>query len=146
MAPQTIAVLALHPTGNEQGGWFYLSLSTGRKINRLHATELPMLDLVINRVHWMARRNKLGIEFKNRNNEVITDNVIDDDNNSSYQPSHSDSGNSNSDDNSEETSTTSSESTNDDNDLDNDQHRNNQFADNGPIDNSAVDVTKENPD
>ena len=51
MAPRTIAVLALRPTGNKQGGWFYLSLSTGRKINRLHVTKVPMPDHVINRIH-----------------------------------------------------------------------------------------------
>ena len=63
MAPRTIGALALRPTGNEQGGWFYLSLSTGRKINRLHATELPMPNLVVDRIHQMARRNKSGLEF-----------------------------------------------------------------------------------
>ena len=67
MAPRTIGALALRPTGNEQGGWLYLSISTGRKINRLHATELPMPDHVIDAVHQMARRNKPSIKFRDQN-------------------------------------------------------------------------------
>ena len=51
MALRTIGALALRPTGNEQGGWFYLSISTGRKIKRLHATKLPMPDHAIDAVH-----------------------------------------------------------------------------------------------
>ena len=73
MAPRTIGAIALRPTGNEQGGWFYLSLSTGRKINRLHASELPMPEHVIDQVHRMARRNKSGIEFRNRINNLMED-------------------------------------------------------------------------
>ena len=90
MAPRTIAALALRPTGNKQGGWFYLSLSTGRKMNRLHVTKLPMPDHVIERIHRMARRNKSGIEFRDQHNNVIPDDDYNSDNDSDYSPSDSD--------------------------------------------------------
>jgi hypothetical protein len=42
MAPRTIGALALRPTVNSQGSFYYLSLSTGRNIDRRNATSLPM--------------------------------------------------------------------------------------------------------
>ena len=61
MRARTISALALRPTGNEQGGHFFLSLVTGRRLNRLHATSLPMPVDVITRVHEMAKRNPKGM-------------------------------------------------------------------------------------
>ena len=43
----TVGAIALRPTGNEQGSYYYLSLTTGCKLNRLRATELPMPKDVI---------------------------------------------------------------------------------------------------
>eukprot|EP00957_Ditylum_brightwellii_P136668 10422235-Ditylum_brightwellii.AAC.3 len=34
MAPRTVGAIALRPTGNLQGGYFFFSLSSGRRINR----------------------------------------------------------------------------------------------------------------
>jgi hypothetical protein len=69
MAPRTIGALAMRPTGNAQGNYYFFSLSTGRIINRMHATKLPMPDDVIDRVHALARRQKAnpGLVFLNRN-------------------------------------------------------------------------------
>ena len=132
MAPRTIAALALRPTGNKQGGWFYLSLSTGRKINRLHATVLPMPDHVIDRVHRMARRNKSGITFRNRNNDIIPDdNDNNSDNDSDYEPTETNSIDSNNN------SSSSLLSSNDDND---DNAYNVNEVDDGPIDDGPVDT------
>ena len=44
---RTIGAIALCPTGNAQGGYFFLSLTTGKVINCLHSTSLPMLKEVI---------------------------------------------------------------------------------------------------
>jgi hypothetical protein len=55
MTPRTIGALALRPTGNAQGTWYFLSLSTGRRLKRNHATKLPMPHEVVNCVHRMAR-------------------------------------------------------------------------------------------
>ena len=56
MRERTVGAVALRPTGNEQGSYFYLSLSTGKKLNRLRATELPMPQDVIDRVHFLAKK------------------------------------------------------------------------------------------
>jgi hypothetical protein len=80
MIPRTIGALALRPTGNAQGNFYFFSLSTGRVINRTHATALPMPDDVIERVHALARRQKAnpGMLFTNRVNQPFVDDDIDD--------------------------------------------------------------------
>ena len=55
MSPRTVGVLALRPTGNAQGSFYFMSLSTGWVLNWLRGTVLPMPDDVIDRVHRMAR-------------------------------------------------------------------------------------------
>lgn len=57
MATRTTGAIALRPTGNQQGGFYFLSLETGRRINRNHWTELPMPKDVLDRVHTLARRS-----------------------------------------------------------------------------------------
>ena len=54
MATRTIGAIALRPTGNTQGGYFFFSLSTGRVLNRGRWTSLPMPNEVIDRIHRMA--------------------------------------------------------------------------------------------
>ena len=74
MAPHTIGAIALKLTGNKQGGWFYLSLNTGRRINHLHATELPMPANVIDHVHRLAQTNPKGLIFWDCHDNLILDN------------------------------------------------------------------------
>lgn len=75
MIPRTIGALVMRPTGNAQGNYYYFSLSSGRIINRTHATPLPMPDDVIERVHTLARRQNanqgllLGTEINNQTME-----------------------------------------------------------------------------
>jgi hypothetical protein len=75
MVPRTIGALAMRPTGNAQGSFYYFSLSSGRIINRWQVTKLPMPDEVIDRVHLLARRQNgnIGILFKDRYNNNIED-------------------------------------------------------------------------
>ena len=54
MATHTTGALALHPMGNEQGGHYFFSLSTGRCLNCNRWTDLPMPNDVIDHVHAMA--------------------------------------------------------------------------------------------
>jgi hypothetical protein len=54
---RTTGAIALRPTGNEQGGFYFMSLATGRRLNRNYWHELPMPKDVIDRVHKMARRS-----------------------------------------------------------------------------------------
>jgi hypothetical protein len=55
MTPRTIGALTLHPTGNAQGTWYFMSLSMGRVLKQNHAMKLPMPHEVIDSVHRMAR-------------------------------------------------------------------------------------------
>jgi Reverse transcriptase (RNA-dependent DNA polymerase)/Zinc knuckle len=59
MVPRTVGAIALRPTGNDQGGHFFYSLSTGKRINRSRWTKLPMPDEVVQRVHQLARRDRM---------------------------------------------------------------------------------------
>ena len=54
MNRRTVGALALRPVGNGQGSFYFLSIATGRVLNRLHATALPMPDDVIDKLHRMA--------------------------------------------------------------------------------------------
>ena len=90
MATRTIGALALRPNGNLQGGHLFLSLSTGRVIDRKNATPLPMPNEVIDRIHRMARQQKAQRElvFTDRNNipyiDEDDDEDSDDDDDSTY--------------------------------------------------------------
>ena len=69
MRPRTLGVIALRPSGNVQGGYFFLSLLTGRRLHRHQVTPLPMPDNAITRVIELAARNPEGLHFRNRNNK-----------------------------------------------------------------------------
>ena len=58
MNPRTVGALALRPTGNAQGSFYFMSISTGRVLNRLRATPLPMPDDVVDRIHRLARQQR----------------------------------------------------------------------------------------
>ena len=89
MASRTVGAIALGPTGNTQGGYYFFSLSTGRVINRNHWTTLPMPNDVISRVHVMARRNPRGLTFADRHRTpyILANDYTDgDDDDSTYNP------------------------------------------------------------
>ena len=69
MNPRTVEALALRPVGNGQGSFYFLSIATGRVLNRLHAMALPMPDDVIDKLHRMARqqKNNPGLVFADQN-------------------------------------------------------------------------------
>jgi hypothetical protein len=54
MDTRTTGAIALNPTGNTQGGVYFLSLSTGRRLTRQQWTPLPMPNGVIARVEEFA--------------------------------------------------------------------------------------------
>ena len=78
---RTVGAIALRPTGNQQGGYFFMSLHTGRIINCLHAKKLPMPSEVIIRVDQLAKAQNMipSLAFGNRDNWLITQDIIDDD-------------------------------------------------------------------
>jgi Reverse transcriptase (RNA-dependent DNA polymerase)/Zinc knuckle len=90
MATRTTGAIALRPTGNEQGGYYFFSLTTGRILNRNRWTALPMPADVIDRVHALARRNGVvgvnGLEFTDRDGNLLVDLDEDDSDDGSYHP------------------------------------------------------------
>ena len=76
-----VGAIALRPTGNQQGGYFFMSLHTGRIINRLHTTKLPMPAEVITRVDQLAKTQNMipSLAFGNRDNRLIMQDITDDD-------------------------------------------------------------------
>ena len=75
MMPRTIGTIALRPTGNKQGGYFFYSLLSGEKIHRTHWTDVPMPEDVKDRLHAMARRAKAdqGLSFTDRTGTDLDD-------------------------------------------------------------------------
>ena len=76
MATRTTGAIALRPTGNAQGGHYFMSLTTGRRLNRNFWTELPMPKEVIDHVHVLAQRFQHlppGLLFGDRNGEPDDD-------------------------------------------------------------------------
>ena len=55
-APRTIGAIALFHSGNLQGGYNFLSLTTGKVVHRRRWTELPIPTEVINMVDKMAEK------------------------------------------------------------------------------------------
>ena len=91
MVSRTTGTIALRPTGNAQGGYYFMSLTTGCCLNRNHWTSLPMPQDVINRVHTLARRQGAAASLLFADHHGIApaddDPDYDDDDDSSYAPS-----------------------------------------------------------
>ena len=64
-----VGAIALRPVGNGPGSFYFLSITTGRVLNWLYATALPMPDDVIDKLHRMTRQQKSnpGLIFTDRN-------------------------------------------------------------------------------
>ena len=92
MAARTIGAIALRPTGNTQGGYFFFSLTTGRVLNRGWWTILPMPNEVIDWVHRMARQEhgNTGLLFEDRNHNPLVDPDDDGEDDSTYHPDEDD--------------------------------------------------------
>ena len=90
MNPRTVGAITLRSVGNGQGSFYFLSVTTGRVLNRLHATALPMPDDVIDKLHRMARQQKSnpGLIFADRT--LNPDEDDDDDDNETYQDNNND--------------------------------------------------------
>ena len=94
MTTRTTGALALRPTGNVQGGHYFLSLTSGRRINRNRWTTLPMPNDVIDRIHALARRSgaSLGITFTDRDGNLLftADDDYDSDDDETFHPDDND--------------------------------------------------------
>ena len=91
MSSRTTGAIALRPAGNSQGGYYFVSLSTGKRLHRFAWTALPMPGEVIDRVHELARRNPAGgdVVFGWRDGTEIDDEDGDEDDvhDEDYDPS-----------------------------------------------------------
>ncbi len=69
--PRTNWGICMGPTGNLQGSYKFMSLTTGKKIARHEFTEMPMTEAVMNLIKKWAMKDhaKNGLMFKNRNGE-----------------------------------------------------------------------------
>ena len=88
MMERTVGAIALLPTGNWQGGYYFYSIITGRVLNRHYCTELTTPDKAIQIIEKMSRRRDHECNFTYPNGTAIIDD--DDDNNGndySYAPS-----------------------------------------------------------
>jgi hypothetical protein len=90
MTPRTIGAIALCPTGNQEGGYYFYSLMSGKQLHRTHWTELRMPAEVKDRVHALTRHACAfrGLIFTDSNGNNIDD--IDEDDNSTYDPATDD--------------------------------------------------------
>ncbi|KAI2510113.1 Reverse transcriptase (RNA-dependent DNA polymerase) [Fragilaria crotonensis] len=93
MLPRTTGAIALRPTGNAQGGHYFYSLTTGKRLHRTQWTELPIPADVIDRVHKLSRRDLelTPLEFSDRAGVLIPDddddaNDDDDDDDDDFDP------------------------------------------------------------
>ena len=79
MGQRTASCICLGPTGNTQGGHYFMSLTSGDKIVRHRWTELPMPREAITRVNTIARRQKMPstITYANRQGAEILDYIED---------------------------------------------------------------------
>ena len=88
----TFGALALQPTGNNQGGYYFYSLTTGWVISQQRYTRLPMPKEVVDQIHHKAQQDNVatGLTVQDWYQEVIPDPDEDDDNDELYHPGHND--------------------------------------------------------
>jgi hypothetical protein len=138
MATRTTGAIALRPMGNDQGGYYFMSISTGHRLKRYQWTKLPMPKEVIDRVHTLARRSKANrdLTFTWRDGTIIKDEQDSDDDsdddNSFYNATDGDA------------FSDSDESGNDESDYESDDESNNDDADDA--DDDALSLDDENMD
>ena len=64
---RSVGAIALYPPGNEQGGWYFVPLSSGRRIHCFVWNVLPVSADVIGRMHELAmieNQRKMSSNFK----------------------------------------------------------------------------------
>ena len=93
MLSRTTGAIALRPTGNIQGGHYFFSLTTGRRLNRNNWTVLPMPAEVVDRVRTFCRRDRAnlgGINIADRHGNPLLDDADDDIDDPDYVPNDDD--------------------------------------------------------
>jgi hypothetical protein len=73
LRPRTKGTITLGPSGNLQGGFKFMALSTGKKIIRRSWDTIPMPDTVIARVNTLGNNQPEQLIFTNRHGRLIGD-------------------------------------------------------------------------
>ena len=76
MRERTVGAIFLHPANSPSGGYYFMSLETGKRLHRMKATTLPMPADVVTRVKALARvrpSNSFELEFLDRDRNPIVD-------------------------------------------------------------------------
>ena len=74
MRPRTLDAIVLSPRFEPRNGWYLLDLKTGRVIERMNVTKVPVTDLVIKTVEQLAKKDGMqGLNLRTKTNEVLFD-------------------------------------------------------------------------
>ena len=76
MASRTCPEIALRPTGNTQGGYYFMSLRTGARINRNRWIALPLPSTVKLAIEQLVKNNPKVLDIRDRNRRAL---ALDDD-------------------------------------------------------------------
>ena len=114
MRARTLGAICLGPSGNEQGGHYFMCLRTGRRLHRFAWTPLPMPEDAITRVTALGAQQGMPktLTFSDRFGHELPEaaDAVDDDHDSTYAPSDHSSSSSADDDLSDGASSSSSSS------------------------------------
>ena len=86
---RTLGNISIVPIGNSQVTHTFMNLNTGQYTPRTHWTPIPMPQHFIDRVHQLANTQTQGLEFRNRNNQLMIsedDGLYDNADDESYDP------------------------------------------------------------
>jgi len=83
LLPRTTGVIALRPSGNMQGGYYFISLTSSKKIIRNKWTVLHMPAEFVATIHQLvvACKKYKGIVFTDKDRNIINDNNNDNNDN-----------------------------------------------------------------
>ena len=126
MRARTLGAICLGPSGNEQGGHYFMCLRTGRRLHRFAWTPLPMPEDAITRVTALGAQQGMPktLMFSDRFGHELPEaaDAVDDDHDSTYAPSDTSSSSSDDDDLSAAASSHSSSSSSSHSDGDDDDN------------------------
>ena len=71
MQERSTGDIAPRPTRNAQGAYFFMSLSTGRRLNQQSFTPLPIKQDVINGVRLLEHHNLRGLDIRDRDRRLF---------------------------------------------------------------------------
>ena len=70
--PRTIDCVYLRPLNNKQGGHELMNINTERKTTRPRVWELPVTDLIIQRIEELAAKDGIrSLKLTNRNKTIV---------------------------------------------------------------------------